>query len=79
MGRNGNEGDLVLLWTIIPKDPVGGRRGLFGVGLKNLLSARTFQAGEFMGLQAGMPWIGRQETDRFGDGVVALLQAPVPL
>ena len=72
MGRNGNEGDLVLLWTVIPKDSVGGRRGLFGVGLKNLLSARPFQTGEFMGLQTGMPWISRQETDRFGNGVVAL-------
>ncbi len=78
MGRNGNEGDLVLLRTIVPEDPVGRRRGLFGVGLKDLCSARPFQAGEFMGLQTGMPWVRGQEADRFGDGFVALLPASVP-
>lgn len=77
MGRYRDKGDLALLGAIIPEYPVGCRGGLFGIRLEYLLPAGPLQTGEFMGLQAVVPRIGRQEANRLGHCLVPLLQRPI--
>src|SRR3990170_6067650 len=45
--------DLFLAWTVVPKDSVRCRCGLFSISLKNFLPFRTFEGCELMGLQTG--------------------------
>ncbi len=58
MRRDGEDRDYVLAGTVVPEDAIGGRRGLLGVGLEDLLAARSGQAPKLVGLQARMSRIG---------------------
>ncbi len=77
MRGDGDEGDLLFLGTIVPKNPIRRRRGLLSIGLEDLLTAWAFQAGELVGLQTGVPGICGQELDRLDHGLVAFLLPPV--
>ena len=59
-------GDLPRGGTLVPEDPVGGRRSLLRIRLKDLLSVRAPQAGEFVDLQIGT-WVRNQQPDRLED------------
>lgn len=73
MRRNEEDRDCGFPGAVIPKNPIRGRRRLFGVRLENRLAVRTVQRHIFMGLKAGMAGILRHQADRLDDGLVSLL------
>jgi len=70
VGGNGKNGDYTFGRTVVPEDPIGGGCTLLGIRLKNLLPVGSFQTDIFMGLEAGMPGIHRQELDGLSDSLV---------
>jgi len=71
--------DLFLAWTVVPKDSVRCRCGLFSISLKNFLPFRTFEGCELMGLQTGVSWICRKILDGFLDCLVPFRKSFVSL
>lgn len=57
MWSNCDNGDLVFARTVVPKDSVCCRRGLFSISLKDFLPFRTLEGCELMSLQTGVSWI----------------------
>lgn len=58
---DGNDGDMVSGWAIIPENPVRRRSALLCISLKDLLPFWSLGAGKLMCLKAMVSWIGCQQ------------------
>ena len=73
MRRYGKNGDLALVRAVVPEYRVSRRGVLFGVSFKDFLAFWPLQAEVFVGLEAVMPRIRRQQFEGFSDCLVTFL------
>src|SRR5450756_2317166 len=79
MRCDGDDRDPVLLRSVIPEDPIGRRCGLFGVGLKDLFSLRSFEASELVCPEAWMSRVFRQKAESLAHSSKPLFKSRVCL
>lgn len=79
MRGDGEDCDLFLARAVIPKNPPRGGSFVLGVGLEYLLAARSHERAEFVGVEAGMAWIGFQQGQGFSHGLEPLRQTGIRL
>ncbi len=70
MRRYCDNSDLVWAGTVVPKDSVSCRCGLFSISLKDFLSFRTFKGYVLMRLQTGVSWVCRKIEEGLFDCLV---------
>ncbi len=63
------DGDYVLAWTVVPKDSIGSRRVVFGVGFEDVFAVGAGFGTEFMGIQTRMARIDLQFSQGGADGL----------
>lgn len=71
MPGDGDDGDLTFAGAVVPEDPIGGRGLVLGVGLEDVLAARTRERLVLLRVEAGMAEVRLQQSQGLADGLPA--------